>query len=74
VPAKRIAGKGVWIEELEAVIAERGLASPRLLGIGMELPGYSVEQSLRELDEFLTAGEASAGAVGESVGAGSGRE
>jgi len=74
VPAKRIDGKGVWIEELESVIAERGLASPRLLGIRMELPGYSVEESLRELDEFLAAGEASAGAVGESVGAGSGGE
>jgi predicted secreted protein len=64
VPSAIVPGKGVWIEELEAVIAERGLPAPRLLGIPMELPGYSVEQSLRELDAFLAAG----GSVGEAVG------
>jgi hypothetical protein len=60
VPSRLVPGKGVWIEELEAVIAERGLPVPRLLGIPMELPGYSVEQSLKELDAFLAAGSAQA--------------
>jgi len=53
-----VLGKGVWIEELEMVLAERGLPAPRSFGIPMELPGFDMEQSLRELESFLLSQEA----------------
>jgi len=49
-------GRGVWIEELEAVIAERGLCAPRLIGIPMELPGFSLDDALAELQRFIELG------------------
>jgi len=57
-PSTTIDGKGIWIQELEAVIAERGLPAPRLIGIPMELPGFSMDASVAELQGFLDAAHA----------------
>lgn len=51
-----VAGKGVWIEELEAVLGERALPMPRMIGLPMELPGFSMADSLVELEAFLRRG------------------
>lgn len=55
-PFELVSGKGVWIEELEAVLAERGLPAPRAFGVGMELPGYDPEAGARALERFLQGG------------------
>jgi predicted secreted protein len=51
-----VPGKGVWIEELERVLADRGLPAPRMIGVPMELPGFNLDETLAELRRFLTAG------------------
>jgi predicted secreted protein len=56
-----VAGRGVWIEELDAVVRERGLAPPRMIGVGMELPGYSIDDTLAELERFIASATDGAG-------------
>jgi len=51
-----VPGKGVWIEELERVLGERGLPVPRMFGVPMELPGFKMANTLVELRRFLLAG------------------
>ncbi|HWA41646.1 MAG TPA: hypothetical protein VHA10_00425 [Hypericibacter adhaerens] len=53
-----VPGKGVWIEELEQVLAERGLPVPRGFGVAMELPGFTMEKAMAEFRGFLAAGRA----------------
>jgi predicted secreted protein len=49
-------GKGVWIEELEQILAERALPRPREFGVAMELPGFTMEKAMEEFRRFLAAG------------------
>jgi predicted secreted protein len=51
-----VPGKGVWIEELERVLGERGLPVPRMIGVPMELPGFTMADALVDLRRFLLAG------------------
>lgn len=51
-----VPGKGVWIEELEQVLAERALPLPRGFGVAMELPGFTMEKAMEEFRRFLAAG------------------
>jgi predicted secreted protein len=51
-----VPGKGVWIEELERVLAQRGLPVPRMIGVPMELPGFNLPATLDELRAFLSVG------------------
>jgi predicted secreted protein len=53
LPFDLVAGRGVWIEELDAVLAARQLPRPRWLGIGLELPDFDEARSLAELRAFL---------------------
>jgi predicted secreted protein len=55
-PFAFVPGKGVWIEELEAVLAARGLPAPRAFGVGMELPGYDAAEATEALVRFLDGG------------------
>lgn len=48
-------GKGVWIEELEQVLASRGLPLPRAYGFPGELPDFEMEAALVAFNEFLQA-------------------
>ncbi len=38
------------------MIAERGLRAPRLIGIPMELPDFSLDDALAELERFIGLG------------------
>jgi predicted secreted protein len=51
-----VPGKGVWIEELEQVLAARALPVPRSFGVAMELPGFSMEKAMAEFRQFLSIG------------------
>ena len=51
-----VPGKGVWIEELEQILAERGLPTPRSFGVAMELPGFTMAQAMIEFRQFLDRG------------------
>lgn len=51
-----VPGKGVWIEELEQVLAERGLPMPRSFGVAMELPGFTMAQAMVDFRRFLSLG------------------
>ncbi|QEX18345.1 hypothetical protein FRZ44_36500 [Hypericibacter terrae] len=51
-----VPGKGVWIEELEQILAERGLPMPRSFGVAMELPGFTMAQAMIEFRQFLDRG------------------
>jgi hypothetical protein len=48
-------GKGVWIEELEQILAEWALPRPREYGVAMELPGFAMEKAREEFHRFLAA-------------------
>lgn len=48
-----VPGKGVWMEELEKELNERGLVFPPATGLPMDLPGFNMEASLAELRQFL---------------------
>ncbi|MGH6883222.1 hypothetical protein [Hypericibacter sp.] len=52
-----VPGKGVWIEELEQVLADRGLPMPRSFGVAMELPGFTMAQAMVEFRQFLGQGD-----------------
>lgn len=54
-----VPGKGVWIEELEQVLAERQLPMPRSFGVAMELPGFTMEKAMADFRQFLGAGAGS---------------
>lgn len=56
IPWQPVSGKGVWIEELEAVLAQRGLPVPRAYGFPGELPDFRMDQALSAFDDFLRAG------------------
>jgi predicted secreted protein len=51
-----VPGKGVWIEELEQVLRDRGLPMPRSFGVAMELPGFTMERAMVEFRQFLSTG------------------
>lgn len=53
VPFELVPGRGVWIEELDAVLSSRRLPRPRWLGIGLELPGFDEARAIAELRAFL---------------------
>lgn len=48
-----VPGRGVWIEELEAEIRSRGLRPPRVIGVGMDLPGATPDSLRRDLESGL---------------------
>jgi predicted secreted protein len=48
-----VPGRGVFSEELEAELAERGLADVRTTGIEHQLPGHDVEVEREQLGAFL---------------------
>lgn len=48
-----VPGKGVWMEELEKELNERGLSFPPATGIPMDLPGFQMEAALEDLRAFL---------------------
>jgi predicted secreted protein len=50
---KIVPGKGVWIEELEKELKRRGLAFPKATGVPMDDPTFSMEKSVREIEQFL---------------------
>lgn len=50
---KMVPGKGVWIDELEKELAERGVPLPKSTGIPMDSNDFSMESSLEELSTFL---------------------
>jgi ABC-type amino acid transport substrate-binding protein len=47
-------GRGVWIEELETEIRVRGLRTPRIVGVGMDLPGATPESLGQDLVDGLS--------------------
>ena len=47
------AGEGIFIEELRAELAVRGIAEPRVTGITHQLPAYDEAQERNRLDAFL---------------------
>jgi hypothetical protein len=56
VDSMLVEGRGVWIDELASVMHERGVPPPRMIGIGMELPGFSMDDAVAQLDAFLARG------------------
>jgi predicted secreted protein len=46
-------GRGIYIEELEAELAERGLAMPRAMGISHQLPDHDPAAERSALGELL---------------------
>ncbi|MBT9385070.1 hypothetical protein KM176_14465 [Pseudooceanicola sp. CBS1P-1] len=54
-PSKHVYGRGVWMEVLLEVFAARGLAEPRLIGVGTELVGYDQPQELERVRAFLNS-------------------
>ncbi|MFK0154009.1 hypothetical protein ACIQVK_18290 [Streptomyces sp. NPDC090493] len=48
-----VPGRGVWIEELEAEFRARGLRPPRLVGVGMDLPGATPDSLRLDLESGL---------------------
>lgn len=53
IPWEAVPGKGVWIEELEQVLAKRGLPLPRAYGFPGELPDFEMNAALAAFDDFL---------------------
>jgi len=52
-PSSHVHGRGVWIEVLMEVFAERGLPAPRLIGVGTELLGYDAGREIDRVRTFL---------------------
>lgn len=52
-----VAGKGVWIEELEQVLQSHGLPLPRAYGFPGELPDFEMQKALAAFADFLRAGK-----------------
>jgi hypothetical protein len=48
-----VRGDGIFIEELEAELAERGLPMPRSTGIRHWFADYDPEEELRRLESLL---------------------
>ncbi|WP_280878685.1 hypothetical protein [Streptomyces pseudovenezuelae] len=48
-----VPGRGVWIEELEAEFRSRGLRPPRMVGVGMDLPGATPDSLRLDLESGL---------------------
>jgi predicted secreted protein len=48
-----VEGKGVWIEELEAELARRGLSFDGETGVPMDVPGFRMEDAIKELEKFF---------------------
>jgi predicted secreted protein len=48
-----VEGRGIFVEELEAALAERGLPLPRRTGIRHWFPGYDPEEERRRLEALL---------------------
>ena len=48
-----VEGRGIFVEELEAVLAERGLPLPRRTGIRHWFPGYDPQEERRRLEALL---------------------
>jgi predicted secreted protein len=48
-------GKGVWIEELEAILAKYDLPVPRAYGFPGELPDFDMDAALAKFAAFLAA-------------------
>jgi predicted secreted protein len=49
-----VPGEGIFLEELHAELAERGLPAPRATGIRHWFPGYDPEEERRRLEELLS--------------------
>ncbi|MGE0237212.1 MAG: hypothetical protein AB7F09_28090 [Parvibaculaceae bacterium] len=52
---EQVPGKGVWIEELEAVLAKHDLPVPRAYGFPGELRDFDMDRALAEFAHFLAA-------------------
>ncbi|MDD6812285.1 MAG: hypothetical protein PUD93_10525 [Lachnospiraceae bacterium] len=50
-----IAGKGIFMEELEAEIISRGLKMPDMYGLGMDLASKSMEKIFAEFRNYITS-------------------
>ncbi len=48
-------GQGIFLDELEAELRERGVAAPRATGVGHQLPGHDPGRERAELTAFLAA-------------------
>jgi predicted secreted protein len=48
-----VEGRGIFVEELEAALAERGLPLPRRTGIRHWFPGYDPDEERRRLEALL---------------------
>src|SRR5271163_1392486 len=61
--------RGVWIEELEAELAQRGLPPVPATGWALDMGRFDEAGSRRDLEQFLDSRENAAGARGEDSGA-----
>ena len=52
-PTRLVPGRGIFSEELEAELAERGLGDVRTTGIEHQLPGHDVAVERKQLTVFL---------------------
>jgi predicted secreted protein len=56
----RIAGMGVWMDELKNEFESRGLPFPRATGIAMDAQTFDMPTALAEIDAFLAGEEQTA--------------
>ena len=61
-----VARRGIWIEELEAELARRGLPPLPATGWALDMGRFDVAGSRRDLEEFLDGREIAAGSHGEN--------
>lgn len=59
----RIAGMGVWMEELKREFESRALSFPRATGINMDAQTFDMDSAMAEMETFLAEPEAAAEAV-----------
>jgi len=57
--------RGIWIEELEAELARRGLPSLPATGWALDMGRFDETGARRDLEEFLDSRESTAGARGD---------
>jgi len=50
---KLVPGRGVWIEELDKELRERGLRFPKATGVPMDDPKFVMGKTIKEVEEFL---------------------
>jgi predicted secreted protein len=59
-----VAGRGIWIEELEAELARRGLPAVPATGWALDMGRFDEAGALRDLEDFLDGRERASAAPG----------